>query len=104
MRFEVSTALGNAGGGMLSRSAASNDNSHIAGKPGRESFKRESFTIEDFVSTRRLLKIQNKSLTEGSIGRILRVRSPGRLYDVGASAEAVVMTLSHCDIARCMQH
>jgi hypothetical protein len=65
--------------------------------------KRPSFETEEWVSTRRRLKIENQFVTEGSIGRIVTVRSPGRLYDVRfPSAEAIVMTLSHCDIARCL--
>jgi hypothetical protein len=63
---------------------------------------RESFAIADFVATRRRLKIQDRAVTEGSVGRILKIRSPGRLYDVSFTAQDTVMTLSHCDIARCL--
>ncbi len=80
----------------LAAIGASNDNVHTPRTPVRE-----SFATEDFVATRRFLKVQNQILTEGSIGRILRVRSPGRLYDVSfQAADFVTMTLSHCDIAR----
>ena len=79
-----------------SRIGASNDNV----KSQRISV-RDSYVTEEFVSTRRFLKVQNQTVTEGSVGRILRVRSPGRLYDVSfPAAETVIMTLSHCDIAR----
>lgn len=60
---------------------------------------RETFAIEELVATRRRLKVKDRSVTEGAVGRILNVRAPGRLYDVGFPS-AVVMTLSHCDIAR----
>lgn len=64
--------------------------------------RRESFGLEDLVATRRRLKLRDRSVEEGAVGRVLNVRSAGRLYDVSfLTAEPFVMTLSHCDIARC---
>ena len=60
--------------------------------------------LQDVVSTRRRLKLKDCALGPGAVGRILNVRAPGRLYDVVFSAVgAMVMTLSHCDIARCAE-
>jgi len=62
---------------------------------------REGFGAEELVATRRRLKLRDQFVTEGAVGRVLRVRSAGRLYDVCfAVAGGIVVTVSRCDIAR----
>jgi hypothetical protein len=63
--------------------------------------RQECFALRELVSTRRRLKVKEQFLREGSLGQILRIRAPGRLYDViFSSSERLIMTLSHCDIKR----
>ena len=83
---------------LMSPPSAANDNLPIPSRPRL----RESFVLQDLVATRRRLRLKDCALGPGAVGRILNVRAPGRLYDVAfPAAGAMVMTLSHCDIARC---